>query len=146
MINSPFLSRSPEETLAFAGRFTDHLRPGAVFALYGDLGSGKTCFVRGLARALHITAPVTSPTFTLVSEYRGPLPLYHMDLYRLKGPDDLDTLGLDDYIDGDGITVIEWAERAEPLLPASTLRFHFAVQPHPGMRLITLNPQGAPEA
>jgi len=138
MKTTTFTSHTPRETAAFAGRLVPGLRPGAVLALYGDLGSGKTCFVRGLAAALHLAAPVTSPTFTLIHEYPSDPPLYHMDLYRLSGPDALDTLGLDDYLDGNGITVIEWAERAGPLLPARTLHIHFQVEQNPETRIITV--------
>lgn len=138
MIESPFISQSPQHTAAFASRIAANLRPGAVLALYGDLGSGKTCFVQGLAIALNITTPVTSPTYTLVHEYRSNPPLYHMDLYRITGPDDLYTLGLDEYFEGDGITVIEWADHAEALLPAHTKRLYFEVKHNPESRMITL--------
>lgn len=137
MIESPFISRSPQQTAAFAGRVAALLRPGAVLALYGVLGSGKTCFVRGLAAALDITTPVTSPTYTLIHEYPSTPPLYHMDLYRIAAPDALYTLGLEEYFEGGGITVIEWAERAEPLLPAHTLRLYFEVQQTPEIHIIT---------
>ncbi len=94
-----------------------------MLALHGDLGAGKTTFVQGLAAALGVDRPVTSPTFALVLEY--PLPggglLVHMDLYRLKGPDDLDAIGFDEYIESDAIIAIEWAGRAGNRLPADTL-------------------------
>lgn len=138
MIESPFISHSPQQTVAFAGRVAASLRPGAVLALYGDLGSGKTCFVRGLAAAFHITTPVTSPTYTLIHEYSSDPPLFHMDLYRISSPDALYTLGLDEYFEGNGITVVEWAERAEPLLPAHTLRIYFEVRRNPESRMITV--------
>lgn len=137
MIDSPYTSRSPQDTADLARRLAAGLKPGAVLALYGNLGSGKTCFVRGLAAALNITVPVTSPTFTLIHEYPSDPPLYHMDLYRLSGPDALYTLGLEDYFEGDGITVIEWAEHAEPLLPAHTIRLEFNVTTR-NTRLITI--------
>lgn len=138
MKTETFTSRSPQETAAFAGRLLARLGPGAVLALHGDLGSGKTCFVRGLAAALQLTVPVTSPTFTLIHEYPSDPPLYHMDLYRLGGPDALDALGLDEYLESDGITVIEWADRAGSLLPARTIHIHFQVEPNPETRTITL--------
>jgi len=138
MKTTTFTSRSPQETAAFAAGLLDRLHPGAVIALHGDLGSGKTCFVRGLAAGLRITDPVTSPTFTLIHEYPSVPPLYHMDLYRLTGPDALDALGLDDYLDGSGITVIEWADRADPLLPARTLHIHFAVEQNHETRTLTV--------
>ncbi len=138
MKTTTLTSRSPQETAAFAAEVLARLVPGAVLALHGDLGSGKTCFVRGLAAALHLTVPVTSPTFTLIHEYPSDPPLYHMDLYRINGPDALDALGLDDYLDGGGITVIEWADRAGPLLPARTIHIHFQIEQNPETRTITV--------
>ncbi len=138
MKTTTFTSRSPQETADFAAAVLARLAPGAVLALHGDLGSGKTCFVRGLAAALHLAVPVTSPTFTLIHEYPSDPPLYHMDLYRLSGPDSLDTLGLDDYLEGDGITVIEWADRAGTLLPARTIHIRFEVEQNPETRTITV--------
>jgi tRNA threonylcarbamoyladenosine biosynthesis protein TsaE len=131
-------SNAPQETVQLAADMVPRLRPGAVLALHGDLGSGKTCFVRGLAAALQITDPVTSPTFTLINEYRSTPPLYHMDLYRISNPDAIDELGLDDYLDGDGISAIEWPERAENLLPARTIHIYFTVEPQPETRIITV--------
>ncbi|HAS82500.1 MAG TPA: tRNA (adenosine(37)-N6)-threonylcarbamoyltransferase complex ATPase subunit type 1 TsaE [Verrucomicrobia bacterium] len=133
-----FESHSIADTALIAARLVPRLHPGSVLALYGDLGSGKTCFVRGLAAALKITVPVTSPTYTLIHEYASTPPLYHMDLYRLSHPDALDELGLEEYFERDGITVIEWAERAEHLLPARTLRLTFEVVKYPEKRIITL--------
>ena len=105
-------SASEEETRAIAARLARDLTPGAVVLLSGDLGAGKTAFVRGLAEGLGLAAAeVTSPTFTLVHEYRGGrLPLIHVDLYRLESRE-VDDLGLDELIAGDGVVAIEWAER-----------------------------------
>ena len=101
-----------DETVAAGERFARALLPGAVVMLYGQLGAGKTAFVRGLARGLGaVDDLVSSPTFTIIQEYAGTgLTLYHVDLYRLE-PKDVDDLGLDDLIDGGGIVAIEWAER-----------------------------------
>ncbi len=112
----------------FAGRMAGLLRGrGAVIALHGDLGAGKTTFVQGLAAALGVSRPVTSPTFTLVGEY--PLPggglLVHMDLYRLRPGTDLDSIGFDEYVNSGAIVAIEWAERAKDVLPPSTIHLHF---------------------
>ncbi len=106
-------TRSEEETSAVAARFARSLRPGDVVLLFGDLGAGKTAFVRGLARGLGASAEdVSSPTFTLIQEYRGSsgATLQHVDLYRLS-PAEVDDLGLDELISGDAIVAIEWAER-----------------------------------
>ena len=91
-------------------------------ALYGELGAGKTCFVQGLVRGLGVTAQATSPTFVLVNEYRGRLPVHHVDAYRTGGLAELMDLGLLDLIGGDGVTLLEWADRAEPLLPSRAVR------------------------
>ena len=114
-------SRSVDETLAVGERLARELQRGAVLALHGDLGAGKTALVKGLARGLGCRAEVTSPTFTLIHEYRGGrLPLYHVDLYRLETPAQALAIGLEEYLPGDGVTVIEWPERVRDLLPAQT--------------------------
>ena len=104
-----------------AAGLADELGPGTVIALHGDLGAGKTCFIQGYAAALGIDEPLTSPTYTLIGEYEGRLPLHHIDLYRLSGPEEALGLGLEEYFDANGITAIEWAERAEGLLPPDML-------------------------
>ena len=102
---------SEEETSAVGERLAQSLEPGAVVLLYGDLGAGKTAFVRGLARGLGADpADVSSPTFTLIQEYRGRLTLFHVDLYRIAEPE-VDDLGLEELVAGGGIVAIEWAER-----------------------------------
>ncbi len=114
-------TESPEATEAWAAAWAQGLPDGTVIALHGDLGAGKTCFVRGMATGLGITAPVHSPTFTLINEYRGPRCLYHLDLYRLAGTEEAWDIGIDQYLPGDGITAIEWAERIAELLPPDTI-------------------------
>lgn len=107
-----FISHSPAETESLGERFGRQACAGAVFALSGDLGAGKTQFVKGLARGLDITARVHSPTFTLVNEYDGGrLKLSHLDLYRLATPEQILSAGLGDYLAPEGVSVIEWAER-----------------------------------
>jgi tRNA threonylcarbamoyladenosine biosynthesis protein TsaE len=102
------------------------LRRGDVLALCGDLGAGKTHFVKGLAATLGTEAAVTSPTFTLIHEYvGGRIPLYHFDFYRLDDEDEALKIGLDEYLDGDGVCVIEWADKFKGLLPAHTQWFRF---------------------
>jgi len=94
--------------------------------LTGELGAGKTVFVQGLARALGVGTAATSPTFVLVNEYRGRVPVHHVDAYRTTSLAELMDLGIEEMMDGDGITVIEWAERVEPLLPARAVRVRIA--------------------
>lgn len=114
---------SPEETQATAGRLAALLRPGDVLCLRGDLGAGKTTFTRGLVAGLGSPTLVSSPTFTLIHEYPGGrLPVYHADAYRLRGAEDAETTGLDEYLErNDGVIVIEWPERIEAALPAERL-------------------------
>ncbi len=115
-------SESPEATQKIGVCLGRQARRGDVVALYGDLGAGKTCLIQGFAVGLGIEAPVTSPTFILVAEHRGRLPLYHVDLYRTEHLDEIRALGLDELIDGDGVTLIEWGDKAEPLLPPRCIR------------------------
>ena len=134
----PMVSHRPEETRSIAAVLVDKLPDRSVIALYGELGSGKTCFVQGLASALGITQPVTSPTFTIINEFRGARPLYHIDLYRLSGPDEILALGFDDYLEADGVTAIEWAERAGDLLPPVTVHVELAALAQPNERSILI--------
>lgn len=127
-------TRSSEETWALAAELADELGPGTVIALHGDLGAGKTCFIQGFAAALGIDEPITSPTYTLIGEYEGRLPLHHIDLYRLSGPTEALGLGLEEYFDINGITAIEWAERAEGLLPPDMLHIRIVADAATGTR------------
>jgi len=121
------ISHSPEQTIEFGRRIAQDLRAGSVLALIGELGAGKTALVKGIARGLGIAQEVTSPTFTLIHEYRsGRLPLYHVDLYRLDAVEQALAIGIEEYLPRpDGVTVIEWAEKIESLLPPRTSRIHF---------------------
>jgi tRNA threonylcarbamoyladenosine biosynthesis protein TsaE len=114
--------RSAEATRALAAGIARCVTPGTVIALSGDLGAGKTCFIQGLAAGLGVEGPVTSPTFVMIAEHAGRLPLYHVDLYRTESVDAIRALGLAELMGGEGVTAIEWAERAEPLLPVRTVR------------------------
>ncbi len=116
------VASSPEETWRIGEMLAEKLNAGDTVCLYGDLGAGKTSFSYGIALGLQVKEKyITSPTFTFVNEYQGRIPFYHIDLYRLKSGEELEGIGFDEYIDSDGATVIEWAERAEGHLPAERL-------------------------
>lgn len=120
------VTASPEETEAVGGRLAASLAPGSVVALTGELGSGKTCLVQGIARGLGVKGYIKSPSFTIINIYEGGrLPLYHADLYRLAAAElavgELETVGLEEYLYGDGVTVVEWAERAMDEMPDGAL-------------------------
>jgi len=132
-----FISNSEDETIAFGRDRAAHLRAGNIIALAGDLGTGKTQFVKGLVAGLGSSAAVTSPTFTILHEYSGGrLPVYHFDFYRLESRDDASRLGLDDYFFGDGVSVVEWADRFRELLPGNAHWIMFETKSE-STRLIT---------
>jgi len=134
-----FISNSPQETMDYAAAWVKTLPAGTVIALHGDLGTGKTCFVQGLAKGLDVHSSVHSPTFTLINEYRGILPLYHLDLYRLRGEEDAWEIGIEHYLPGDGITAIEWADRITRILPPLTLHVKMAYGENPHVRVIDIH-------
>lgn len=112
-----YYSKSPEETKALAQKFSKELEKGDVITLNGDLGAGKTAFTQGLAEGLGIKEYLNSPTFTIVNCYEGDLPLYHFDVYRIEDEDEMYEIGYEEYIFGDGISIIEWAEKIKEILP-----------------------------
>ena len=111
-----FHTHSEAETEALAERLAPQLRPGTVIAFTGDLGAGKTAFTRGLARGLGIRDRVSSPTYTIVNEYEGDIPLFHFDMYRLGSSEELFDIGWEDYLDRGGILAVEWSERISDAL------------------------------
>jgi tRNA threonylcarbamoyladenosine biosynthesis protein TsaE len=121
------ITSSPEQTWQTGQLLGELLDAGDTVCLYGDLGAGKTNFTYGIAQGLDVQEQyITSPTFTFVNEYQGRVPLYHIDLYRLKDPDELENIGFEEYIESDGVTVIEWAERAEDELPVEGLSVYLS--------------------
>ncbi|MBI4288916.1 MAG: tRNA (adenosine(37)-N6)-threonylcarbamoyltransferase complex ATPase subunit type 1 TsaE [Chloroflexi bacterium] len=122
-----FTSRSPRDTQLLGRTLGSLAEPGDVFLLVGQLGAGKTCLVQGLARGLGVSDYVASPSFVLMREYKGRLPLYHVDLYRLENPAEIADLGLDDYFYGNGVSVVEWADRALQLFPPQHLLIEISV-------------------
>jgi tRNA threonylcarbamoyladenosine biosynthesis protein TsaE len=137
-------TRSPDETRRLAARLGRLARPGDVIALVGELGAGKTTFVTGLAEGLAVPREtrVQSPTFTLVNEYQGRLPLYHIDLYRIAEAGELDELGLHEYLGGAGLCAVEWFDRFPEVAPAGYLEVGFEFEGERG-RHLTVTPHGA---
>ena len=118
-----FVTHSREETAALGGRLADALKTGRVVAFTGDLGAGKTAFVSGMARALGVEERVTSPTFTIVNEYEGGrLPLFHFDMYRLGGADELFHIGWEDYLSRGGVCSVEWSENVAEAIEDGAVR------------------------
>ena len=122
-----YISHSEAETEALGRRLASALSPGTVVAYRGDLGMGKTAFTRGLAQGLGYQGRVTSPTFTIVNEYEGTgMPLFHFDMYRLEGAEDLFDIGWEDYLDRGGVCAVEWSERVEEALPEDAVTVSFS--------------------
>lgn len=116
-----YLSKTAEDTEKAGKNFAKHLEKGDVISLRGSLGAGKTVFAKGIARQLGITEAIVSPTFTLVQEYEGIMKLFHLDLYRLSGEDEFESMGGEDFLYPDGVSLIEWSEKIEDMLPESTI-------------------------
>ncbi len=135
-------SRSPAETIAIGCGLGKLLQPGDILCLRGGLGAGKTCFARGVAVGLGADeSRVSSPTFVLAQEYRGRIPMYHLDLYRLGSAEEFEDAGLDEYIGGDGVAVIEWPDVYSPLLNMDRLTVEIGTTAVYGRELV-LSPQG----
>ena len=137
------ITHSPAETRALGARLARLLLPGDVLVLEGDLGAGKSEFTRGIARGLGIEGPVASPSFTILNVYdEGRIPLYHFDWYRLSGEDELYDMGLDEYLGGDGIAVVEWPSRCPEAVPEDHLLIRI-IPVDETSREITMTPKGA---
>ncbi len=138
-----YRTKTPAETEAVGETLAAALCPGAVVAFTGDLGAGKTAFVRGLARGLGIGERVTSPTFTIVNEYEGGrLPLFHFDMYRLSSSDELFDIGWEDYLARGGVCAVEWSENVDDALEGAVIRVDIRRGESDGERIITVT-QGA---
>ncbi len=135
-MNQPEItSSSPEETQEFGAHLGELALPGDIFLLVGKLGAGKTCLTQGIARGLGIREYAASPSFVVVRELYGRLPLYHMDFYRLDNLEEIADLGLDDYFYGSGVSVVEWAEKGLSLLPPEHLLIEMSYVSDTGRRL-----------
>ena len=131
------LSRNEAETITLGQKIGAKLQRGDIIALQGTLGAGKTTITKGIAQALGIQDTITSPTFCLISEYEGTMPLYHMDVYRLEDSGDFINLGADDMLYGQGVTLIEWSEKIMHELPQKTIVLQL-IPNDDGSRTITL--------
>ncbi|MEG0826567.1 MAG: tRNA (adenosine(37)-N6)-threonylcarbamoyltransferase complex ATPase subunit type 1 TsaE [Bacilli bacterium] len=138
MMEYKLTTRNEMETIKLAQNFESEKFPNMIICLNGELGSGKTVFTKGIANALGITENITSPTFTIIKEYTGEMPLYHMDVYRLNGKEEL---GIEEYFNKGGVVVIEWADNIKELLPEERLDITFKVLDE-NKRLIILSPHG----
>ncbi|MBO5137199.1 MAG: tRNA (adenosine(37)-N6)-threonylcarbamoyltransferase complex ATPase subunit type 1 TsaE [Spirochaetaceae bacterium] len=133
-----FHTQNAEETIQLGKKIGEYLKPGTVIAMEGTLAAGKTTITKGIALALDVKETITSPTFTLISEYQGKMPLYHMDVYRLDSSEDFLNLGVEDMIyDGKGVAIIEWSEKIRSELPANTITIRLE-SAEDGSRKITI--------
>lgn len=134
-----YISYSEADTVRIGGELASALEPGTVVAMYGDLGAGKTAFVRGMAQGLELDARVSSPTFTIVNEYLGRIPLFHFDMYRLGSADELFEIGWEDYLERGGVCAVEWSEQAADAMPEDSVLV--SITRHPSeedTRIITI--------
>lgn len=120
-------TRTPEETMKAGSTFASYLQKGDVISLRGSLGAGKTVFAKGIAKALGIEDNIVSPTFTLIQEYEGKMKMFHLDLYRLSGEDEFESMGGEDFLYPDGTSLIEWSEKIEDMLPEGTIYIDIAI-------------------
>ena len=138
-----FVSASPAETRALARRLSRCLVSGDVLLLQGNLGAGKTEFVKGLAEGLQVTDLVTSPTFTLLNVYHGAMPLYHFDLYRLEDAEELDNIGFEEFLGGDGVAVVEWPDRFPAEMPLEHIRVELLPGENEQERFVMVEARGS---
>lgn len=136
-----YQSHSPEETLMLGHQLANLLQGEEIIALEGELGTGKTLFAKGLIQGLGVNDDITSPTFTIIHEYYHMFHIYHMDLYRINDVEDLYDLGIEDYLYGEGVKIIEWPEIVKSFLPPHNLQIHLTQTSETG-RLFTLIPYG----
>jgi len=137
-MRSTLITESPEETISLGKKMANSLKRGDVVSLIGELGSGKTTLIQGICKGLGVKGYVTSPTFVMVNIYQGKVPVYHLDLFRLRGVQDLEGIGYEDYIYGPGVALIEWGEKIRGLLPLTRIEVQLK-RLAPGKRRITIN-------
>lgn len=140
-----FIIDSVEKTIELGFHLGSKLKAGDIVCLNGDLGAGKTHFTKGIAKGLGIQEQITSPTFTIVNEYEGRLKLYHFDVYRVNDPDEIENIGFDEYIFGKGVSIIEWSEYIDELIPEERINVLIKKIPEKGdnFRVISINSCGS---
>lgn len=134
-----FETKGQEETIELGIRLGKVLTKGTIIGFLGDLGSGKTTMIKGVAQGLRVNELVKSPSFVVVTEYKGRLPVYHIDLYRISNSNELPEVGFEQYLYGDGITLIEWAERAGNFLPENAVKIKIEIIKHNQRRITITN-------
>jgi len=132
-----YISHNTDETIEIGKEIGKMCKSGTVISLRGSLGAGKTVIAKGIAKSLNIDEAIVSPTFTIIQEYQGILPLYHMDLYRISGCDEFEMLGGEEMLYGNGVTLIEWSEKIEDMLPDDTIYIDISIKDNLD-RVITL--------
>lgn len=137
-----YSSPSPEATRTFARKLSERLQAGDVVLLQGNLGAGKTEFVKGMTEGFGVTEPVTSPTFALLNIYQGRIPVYHFDLYRLNRPEELYEIGFDEFVGGSGVALVEWPDLFAAEMPDEYLKVIIGPGAGPAERTIRVEPQG----
>jgi tRNA threonylcarbamoyladenosine biosynthesis protein TsaE len=140
-MNFTIITKSPEETKKLGKEISKLVKPGDLLAFYGELGAGKTCFIQGISEGLEVKDYVTSPSFTIINEYQGKIPFYHFDVFRVSNIEEIIELGYEEYFYGEGLTVIEWAEKIENLLPKDHLKIEIKFK-NIYERKISFIPQG----
>ncbi len=140
-MHEEIICKTEEDMVNLGSRFGKQAKPGMVISLRGSLGAGKTVFARGVARSLGIEEAIVSPTFTLVQEYDGRLPMYHMDLYRITSSEDFEMIGGEDMLYSDGICLIEWSEIINEMLPRDTIFINIKVNSDQS-RTVTIDSKG----
>lgn len=136
-MKSEKITHSPEETIQLGIEIGKRVKPGNIIALKGNLAAGKTTITKGIAISLNIKDEITSPTYTLISEYYGKMPLYHMDMYRIDSVEEFEMLGVDEMLFGSGLSVIEWSERIEEYLPEDHIVIDLQRE-EDGRRIVTI--------
>jgi len=140
-MNLTIITKSPEETNNLGEKISKIIKPGDLLAFYGELGVGKTCFIQGISQGLKVKDYVTSPSFTIINEYQGNVPIYHFDLFRLNNAEEILEFGYEEYFNGEGLIVIEWAEKIEQFLPKEHLKIDIKFKDR-YKRTISFIPQG----